>query len=82
MIHELDQRGYEGFVDVVSVGLEFADGDGDVAQMAGWRRKGGPGGNDGAAVQHAVQLVCDILLGGALMGDGVAHFVSGLPVGV
>lgn len=80
---EVEQRAEN---DVVHLGrrcrLHIVDGDDDVAQMArrGW--EGGPGRDDGAVVNQAVELVRDILLGGALTGDGVAHFVSDLPVGV
>ena len=86
LIHEFQDRarqGDEGAVDVFArVEVEGPHGDGDVAQMAGRRGECGPGGDDGVAVYHAVQLVCDILLRGALTGDGMTHLVPRFPTRV
>lgn len=53
-----------------------------VPQMARRRRQCGPGGDDGAMVHQAVELVRDVRLGTTLTGYGVAYFVSALPASV
>ncbi|MCJ1422960.1 hypothetical protein MMC29_000841 [Sticta canariensis] len=85
-IHEFKdwvRQGDEGDVAVFArVEVEDPHGDGDMAQKAGRRGECGPGGDEGVAVYHTVQFVRDILLRGALTGDGVTHLVSRLPTRV
>lgn len=94
LIHKGEQRLVEDIDDFAADiacrdWLDCANCDNDAAEMAGRRRECGPGGNDNGEVQQAVELVQqaielvrDTLLCGVLTGDGLTHFVSGLPAGV
>ena len=83
LVQEIEQRGNEHTVDLGCPGsMKLPHGDVDVPQMTRRRRECGPRGKDGAAVQQAVELIRDILLGGALTGESMTHIESSLPAGV